>query len=109
MVNELEFYKKASELRDNLSKKRNTYYLNFLSELVSFYFLNGNQFPDKFYLPNFDYKRISIIKEMLLYLGFFNDRRPVEEYEFVKEYILLSHNFVNEFESYTLIIRPKKQ
>lgn len=104
---ELEFYKKASELRDNLISRNNTH-VHILTELVSIYFRNGNNFPDELRIDHFNNRRISTVKEILLYIGFFNEIRFIESYKFIKKFYIVD-GVAGEYRNYYLIIRPKSE
>lgn len=107
MTNELEFYQKAIRLRNDFKKRRRGIgHFLILYELVDIYFRNDGKFPDTIRIEDFNYRRISVVKEILQELGFFNEERSVENYEFLKKFIL--KDFLGEdYKEYYLIIRPK--
>ena len=104
MATNLEFYKKATELRDEFRKShRNVLYIHFLTTIVNLYFENDDNFPETIFIPDFTYKRIAIAKEILKKLDF-----PVDDYEFFKsdETFRL---WKSEFYNTTILIIRRKQ
>ena len=104
MATNLEFYKKASELRDMLTE---SYYfkdrakLHILNELLSMYFKNGDKFPtdESISILLGDYKAKKWAIELLEYFDF-----PVNQYKFTLHYYDSSYSY----HGYILYLTLKK-
>ena len=106
--NPLEFYKKATSLWEEL-QQRNNIHVDVIRFLIKVYSENDDSFPNTLFIEHFNHHKLSTTKEILITLGFFNNERRIDDYEFIKDKIKIPLFGRQFYYGYTLTIRPKNK